>query len=121
MKKFIKFGVVGLINTLITIGCFTLLVHVGINYLAANIIAYVLGMINSFFWNKTWVFQIKSGDFTLILKFIIVNLITLGINTVCLYLFVTPLKLHPSFAQLFATGFGLVINFSLNKRWTFHQ
>lgn len=121
MKKFLKFGTVGIFNTLITIGFFALLVHLGMNYIAANITAYLIGMINSFFWNKNWVFQVQSGHASLFIKFVLVNLITLGFNTLCLYMLVNNLQFHSSIAQIISTGFGLIINFGLNKKWTFTE
>lgn len=120
MKKFLKFGAVGIVNTLITIGSFTLFVYLGVNYILANFMAYILGMINSFFLNKNWVFQTKTNHISIVIKFIFVNLITLGINTLFLYVLVQFIHLHASVAQLISTSFGLVINYVLNKKWTFN-
>ncbi|QCJ44133.1 GtrA family protein [Bacillus sp. S3] len=121
MKEFLKFGVVGMINTLITIGCFTVLVYSGINYITANIIAYMLGMINSFIWNKNWVFQTNANTGLLLMcgKFIAVNLITLGFTTILLFILVGHQYFHLSIAQIISTGFGLLINYGLNRKWTF--
>ncbi|NRD76688.1 GtrA family protein [Bacillus sp. BRMEA1] len=119
MKKFLKFGTVGIFNTLITIGFFSLFVHLGMNYIAANVVSYFIGMINSFFWNKNWVFQVQTGQLSLFLKFMLVNLVTLGFNTACLYILVDHLQIQSILAQIFSTGFGLILNFGLNKKWTF--
>ncbi|MFJ5713612.1 GtrA family protein [Neobacillus sp. NPDC093127] len=121
MKKFLKFGVVGIVNTLITIGSFIVLVYFGMNYIAANITAYGLGMINSFFWNKNWVFQAKSRKLSLVFKFVVVNFLTLGFATICLYVFVKHMDIHSSAAQIVSTCLGLAINFLLNKKWTFSE
>ncbi|WP_223592197.1 GtrA family protein [Neobacillus bataviensis] len=121
MTKFLKFGAVGIFNTLITIGSFTLFVYLGINYLIANIIAYGLGTVNSFFWNKNWVFQEKSGTLTLFLKFVVVNLITLGINTLSLFILVDQLNTHSAAAQVISTFLGMFVNFFLNQKWTFNK
>ncbi|MGG1676508.1 GtrA family protein [Neobacillus sp. NRS-1170] len=121
MTKFLKFGAVGIFNTLITIGSFTLFVYLGINYLIANTIAYGLGTINSFFWNKNWVFQEKSGTLMLFLKFFVVNLITLGFNTLSLYILVDQLNIHSATAQIISTFLGMVVNFFLNQKWTFNK
>ncbi|WHY76912.1 GtrA family protein [Neobacillus sp. WH10] len=125
MTKFLKFGAVGMLNTLITIGSFSLFLYFSVNYLTANITAYIIGMINSFIWNKNWVFQAKAKAkakaSSLIIKFIIVNLITLGINTLLLYGMVQYFNCHTSVAQLISTGIGLVINYVLNNKWTFSE
>ena len=121
MEKFLKFGVVGIINTLITIGFYTLFVYLGMNYIIANILSYFIGMLNSFIWNKKWVFQVQSGNISTFVKFVIVNLVTLSFNTLCLFILVNQLHLHTSVAQILSTGAGLVINFVLNKKWTFDE
>lgn len=118
MKKFIKFCIVGAGNTLLTFLVFSLLFTVGMNYLAANIIGYSVGVANSYFWNRRWVFRTESSYKNLI-RFISVNVLTLLINTSCLFILVDFLGIHELIAQLIATGIGMVINFTLNKIWTF--
>lgn len=122
MKKyiqFIKFGIVGLGNTLITFIVYSILVKLNIYYVLANIIAYFVGVINSFFWNSSWVFKKSQKDFSLLLKFIIVNLITLAITTFVLYIGVDMLNLNKYIAQIIGTIIGILFNFTLNKLWTF--
>lgn len=119
MIQFLKFGTVGIFNTLITIVTFAVLVYIGLNYILANIFAYALGVLNSFYWNKNWVFKAKSDSNKLLLKFITVNLVTLIINTSILYFLVNLLSLNTYLSQIIATGIGLIFNFVLNKKWTF--
>lgn len=60
--QLLKYGVIGVMNTLITLVSFYLLnTLVGVPYVAANVIAYVLGVINSFLWNRNWVFKTKKN------------------------------------------------------------
>ena len=60
--QFIKYAMVGCLNTAITLGvifvCKSLL---GINIYVANALGYTAGLINSFIWNKTWVFKSRNG------------------------------------------------------------
>lgn len=119
MDRILRFGAVGILNTIITILSFMLLVYVGVNYLLANTLAYGLGVINSYILNKNWVFKSDAQHQRLFLKFLLVNLITLGFNTACLFFFVDYLNFHPYFGQIIATGFGMFINYFLNKNWTF--
>ncbi len=121
MKKFMKFGLIGILNTLLTIGSYMLFVYLGMNYIIANVIGYGIGVINSYYWNKNWVFQVSSNQRSIFVKFVVVNLITLVINTLALYILANYLDIHPYLAQIFATGFGLLINFFLNKKWTFEK
>lgn len=57
-----KYGVIGVMNTFITAVSFYLLnTWLSVPYGAANIIGYVLGVINSFIWNRNWVFKTKNN------------------------------------------------------------
>lgn len=57
-----KYGVIGVMNTLITAISFYLLnTWLKVPYGPSNIIGYVLGVINSFIWNRNWVFKTKKN------------------------------------------------------------
>lgn len=59
--QLLKYGIIGVMNTVITLVAFYLFnTKLGVPYGFSNIIAYVLGVINSFVWNRNWVF--KTGD-----------------------------------------------------------
>ena len=121
MKTFLKFGTVGVLNTGITIVSYMIFIFFGINYLLANIFAYGLGVINSYFWNRRWVFKEtqKTNQQYVFVKFVLVNLLTLGITTGILFILVQYLYIQEIIAQVLATGVGLIFNFLLNKTWTF--
>ncbi|MDM5237014.1 sugar translocase [Bacillus cereus] len=121
MEKLLKFGLVGIFNTLITIISFMILVKLGMNYLVANTISYLIGVANSYYWNKNWVFKPNNKSTSMFFKFLTVNLIVLAFNTLCLFILVDKLAFNPFIAQIFAIGVGMVINFVLNKIWTFNQ
>ncbi|WP_010200086.1 GtrA family protein [Bacillus sp. m3-13] len=121
MKRLLKFGTVGVFNTLITFVSFTILYFLGFNYLVANVIGYCLGVMNSYYWNKKWVFQDNRKTVSIFYKFIAVNLLTLGIQTLFLFLLVNTMGLQPVLANLGAIGASLFINYFLNAKWTFFQ
>ena len=59
--QLLKYGVIGLSNTFITwIAFFVLNSLLGVPYMLSNAVGYVLGVVNSFIWNRTWVFKAKS-------------------------------------------------------------
>ena len=60
--QFIKYVVVGCINTAITlIVIFVCKSLLNIDPYIANAIGYAVGLINSFIWNKNWVFKSQNG------------------------------------------------------------
>ncbi|MBP1744593.1 MAG: GtrA family protein [Firmicutes bacterium] len=117
--QFIKFSIVGASNTILTLLAYSLLVYFGVYYVAANIIGYSIGVLNSYFWNSRWVFtQTASGKST-VYKFVCVNLIVLCLTTGILFALVTFMNGNEYLSQIAATVVGLGINYVLNKIWTF--
>ena len=119
--RFIKFGMVGVINTLVNWIIFFILNALGMYYILANIIAYILGTVNSYLWNTLWVFKYKDKASTeTTIKFIILNLIGLGLNTGILYVLVDLCNLN-KFIGLATTAIVMIINYIVNKLWVFSK
>jgi putative flippase GtrA len=58
----VRFVAVGLLNTLVDLGAFYLLTLIpGMPEIAAKTISYILGICNSFFWNKYWTFSARGS------------------------------------------------------------
>ncbi|MCX8033576.1 MAG: GtrA family protein [Thermoleophilia bacterium] len=54
----VRFVIVGLLNTLVDLGAFYLLTLIpGMPTVAAKALSYILGICNSFVWNKLWTFR----------------------------------------------------------------
>ncbi|MBC6973131.1 GtrA family protein [Bacillus sp. Xin] len=121
MKKFLKFSLIGVLNTLITIISYIFLIKIGMNYLIANCFAYLIGVANSYYWNKNWVFESENKDVSLFFKFLTVNLIVLTFNTISLFILVDKFFINKFISQLFSIGVGMIMNFFLNKIWTFNK
>lgn len=62
LHQFVKYCLVGLMNTGITLLMIFLCKSVlGIDPYVSNVAGYVFGLINSFIWNKQWVFRSQEG------------------------------------------------------------
>lgn len=119
--RFIRFGIVGVMNTLITIVSFWILSKIGVGYITANIISYLIGVVNSYFFNSRWVFKVDSKKSSRGVRFLIINLIVLVINTGLLILFVDKVGLNKYVAQILVIGICMVLNYFLNRKWTFSE
>ena len=120
--RFIKFGMVGVINTLVNWIIFFILNALGMYYILANIIAYILGTVNSYLWNTLWVFKYKDKASTeTTIKFIILNLIGLGLNTGILYVLVDLCNLNKFIGLVTKTAIVMIINYIVNKLWVFSK
>lgn len=123
-KKFLKFGLTGGLNTVIDFAVYTVLLSVfGVNLYAAQVAGYACGTLNSYIVNRSWTFQSKnkflSGE---LIRFILVNLITLGISLVLMYslqLFFPGM--NKIILKLPVVAATIVVNFVLSKLWVFHS
>ena len=95
---------------------------VGVYYIIANVIAYVIATINSYIWNSRWVFKYKGEDKKeTTTKFILLNLAGLALNTMILYLLVDLIGLNKLIALVITTVIVMVINYIVNKIWVFKE
>ena len=118
--SFIKFGIVGAANTLINWIIFFMLNYMGVYYITANIIAYLIATANSYFWNSKWVFKSKKQDnLKTQVRFTLLNLIGLVLNSIVLYLLVDLLHLSKMISLIIATAIIMIINYFINKVWVF--
>lgn len=69
--QFVKYCLVGVLNTLVTFGMIYLCKSfLGVNLYVSNALGYICGVINSFLCNKSWVFRSKGGYRREALKFL---------------------------------------------------
>lgn len=120
LVQFVKFGIVGVSNTLITLAVYTLLLKVfGVWYLAASAIGFVVGAINGFLLNRRWTFRGHVGDALTPVRWGVVQTCGLAVNEALLYVFVHDAHLDKLLAQVCATAVVTVSTFFANRAWTF--
>lgn len=119
--QLVKFGLVGVANTLIDFGVFILLHgYLNVFYALAQVISYSCGMTNSYFLNKFWTFQSqKAIRLEEVVKFVVVNLLSLGVSLVLLYLVRGRGNWGVTESKVLATSGSLLVNFLGNKFWVF--
>jgi putative flippase GtrA len=118
--QFVKFGIVGVSNTLLTFIVYTLLLKVfGVWYLAASAIGFIVGATNGFLLNRRWTFSEHVGDSLTPVRWAVVQGCGLGLNEGLLFLFVSEARLDKLLAQAFATVAVTVTTFFANRAWTF--
>lgn len=124
IRQFFKFGIVGLFNTVIAYVFYAGLVLLGIHYLIANSVAFVIGVLNAFYWSNKFVFK-KSADeqrdmwITLAKTFVSYGSTGLVLNSILLYTLVDCVALNDLVAQLVCLSVTVPLNFLLNKFWAY--
>jgi putative flippase GtrA len=120
LVQFVKFGIVGVSNTLLTLVVYTVLLKVfGVWYLAASAIGFAVGATNGFLLNRRWTFREHVGDALTPVRWAIVQSGGLGINEALLYVLVHDGHLDKLVAQVCATAVVTVSTFIVNRAWTF--
>jgi len=120
LVQFVKFGIVGISNTLLTLVVYTVLLKVfGVWYLAASAIGFAVGATNGFLLNRRWTFREHVGDALTPVRWGIVQSGGLAINEGLLYLLVHDGRLDKLVAQVCATAVVTVTTFIVNRAWTF--
>lgn len=148
--QFVKFGIVGISNTLISEVIYIIIVCLRGNYLFASCMGFVISVLNAFYWNNRYVFK-ENPDaerrvwWKALLKTYVAYLGGFVINLCLLIFFVDILEIARymvpfvtllntwdiSFfdakllGDLVAEGISMVItipiNFLVNKYWAFRQ
>jgi putative flippase GtrA len=122
--EFVRFSIVGVINTLVNlIVLFVLTEFFGVYYLISAIFAFLAAVTNSFILNKTWTFRYNSKDSIHIkyIQFLVVSILAFIVNMIVLYSFTEYFHFHYMISQIIGIGLNLVINFLGNKLWTFKK
>jgi putative flippase GtrA len=116
--QIIKFCCVGILNTIVGYGVFFILVNY-LYYLVALLIAHIIGVIHSFFWNKYWIFRTKKISLAEFIKFNVIYVVVFVVNAVALFACVDIIYVDPKLAQFLLLPIITVISFFGQKLWTF--
>lgn len=124
LLQFIKFCVVGLSNTLIGYLVYTICVYLGMHYLLANLLGFLVSVVNAFYWSNKYVFAKGIDEYrNLYWSFIktILAYASTGIvlNSVLLWLLIDQLYISEYLAPLLILMVTVPTNFIMNKYWSF--
>jgi putative flippase GtrA len=117
--EFVKFALVGLLNTGVDVAIFFLLTRIGTPYVAAQMVSYSCGAANSYLLNKVWTFRSSGLSYAELIRFMVVNLVSLGISVAVLSLLHETAGVNLATAKAEATVCALAANFLGNKLWVF--
>jgi putative flippase GtrA len=130
--QFVKFGIVGLSNTILSY-----LIYAGVlylfenngwlpkyDYLVASVLAFILSVLWSFFWNSRKVFVVEEGEkrawFPALIKtYVAYSFTGLFLGNVLLIMWVKGFHISKYIAPLINLVVTIPINFVINKFWAF--
>lgn len=121
-RQAIKFGIVGVGNTLITALVIWIMLKVcGFSDYVSNITGYGIGVLNSFVWNRCWTFHSAAGWRRSAVRFGIVFGISYLFQLGVLFVLNATSGIDSYYNQLLAMVFYTIANFILNKIYTFKE
>lgn len=118
VRQAVKFLFIGVLNTALDIGLYLALTRwLGLASLpvVAKSVSYSAGVINSFFWNKSWTFRSKASAWVTLAPFVLANLAGLAVNAGVMQLYLKGLNLPEIVAFGLATASTLAWNFVISK------
>jgi uncharacterized protein len=116
-----KYVLVGGLNTAVGYLSFLLLFYaLGMEKIPANAISYVLGLVNSFIWNKLWTFKARGFSIAEVFLFLLVFLPCYGVQF-AVFRGLDALGLPAAAAQALAVIPYTILSFVGNKLITFRK
>lgn len=98
VNEVLKYGFVGVLNTIVGYGTYFILIKLNIYYILASIISQIIGMTHSYIWNKYFTFRSKKRSLKEIIRFTCVALSTYFINLFLLMFFVEIYHMDKAFS-----------------------
>jgi putative flippase GtrA len=117
----IRFVIVGVMNTAITLGLIYGITAAGLSYLIANAVGYLAGFVNSFVMNRQWTFRSSGHPGKQAVLFSLVFALSYGIQFVALLVQTEWLGVPVWLAQAVSMVLYTAVNFLLNKIVTFRS
>ncbi|GAA5540237.1 GtrA family protein [Ochrobactrum soli] len=120
IMQFGRFGLVGLLNTFITLLVIAVLTWLGASPFVANAAGYVAGLVNSYFGNMKWTFRSESS-WTRTLRFLVAFGICYAVNVYVLHLSLPLAQYQVLMPQVVAMTSYTVLFFILSRAWVFKK
>ena len=119
--QLVRFGLVGGVGFIVNLAVYTLFVHsFGVDYRAANVVAWLVAVLNNFVLNRHWTFDAGAGRArSQAVRFLVVSLVAEAFSLLLLTLFVEGASIAKVPAQALAVAASMPLNFLGNKLWSF--
>lgn len=120
MPEFIRYGLVGLINTAVGYGTFLVAFKwAAFSPAIANMMGYMLGLSVAFILQRLFVFKPGIFSYVMIARFLCSFFIAFGFNQIVLALLIYSDIVRVEISQIFSMGAFTVLFYLLNKYFVF--
>jgi putative flippase GtrA len=118
-NQFVRFCAVGASGYAVNLAVYAALLAMGLHYLAAAAIAFLVAASSNYLWNRTWTF--RTSDAPVLgqgARALVVSALSLGANQLFLLTLVAA-GAGPLAAQAVAIVLATPFSFAANKLWAF--
>ncbi len=119
--QLLRFGAVGASGYVVNLAAYTVCVRaLSIDYRVAAVIAFLIAVINNFWWNRHWTFGAKQEHpVRQAVRFFAISLIAFGFSYVVLITLVDGIGVDKVVAEAMAVVCAMPLSFLGQKLWTF--
>jgi dolichol-phosphate mannosyltransferase len=120
-SQFARFCVVGASGYAVNLATYAALLAVGLHYLAAAAVAFLVAAASNYIWNRTWTF--RTSDAPVVgqgMRALVVSALSLGANQLFLVVLVAAGAGHLA-GQAVAIALATPYSFAANKLWAFAE
>ena len=130
LVQFVKFGLVGVTNTAVSYVVNILVLkllqpyHLSWDYVAGNVVAFVLSVLWSFYWNNKYVFRKGEGQTRNLVRALLKTYVAYGLTGIVLanmlsWVWINVFGISKYVAPLINLVISIPLNFIINKFWAF--
>lgn len=124
--QFVKFGLVGVSNTLVSWICYYIILWIDDNlYMLGSLVGTVVSIANAFIWNDRFVFKGQENDWKNRLKRLGKTYVSYGgtslLSMLLLWIEVQLFGVSKVIAPVVNLMITIPLNFLINKFWTFRN
>ena len=131
LSEFVKFGLIGVTNTLLGYGIYILVIwllkpyNIAFDYIIGSVLGFIISVLWSFFWNNRLVFN-KDAEKRSIWKSLLKTYLAYAstgivLSNILLYVFVEIMGISKVIAPFIGLIITVPLNFVLNKYWAFRK
>jgi len=124
-EEFIRFALVGLSGMLVNLGSYFLLTRkIGFGFAAACPIAIELSILSNYLLNDAWTFKyrkVTAPVYRRLFRFHVVAASAGLLNYFTFLILVYFMHVYDILANVIGISTGMLVNYSLNSVWTWHQ
>ena len=131
LAQFVKFGLIGVTNTLLSYGIYMLVIWLmapldfAYDYIVGSVLGFIISVLWSFYWNNKLVFT-EGSEKRNILKSLLKTYLSYAatgivLSNILLYIFVDLMGVSKAIAPFLGLLITVPLNFVLNKYWAFRK